>query len=92
VSHGANLAGLRRRANVRVRRGNGGSVTSRADLESWVLRIADEAMSADPAQTEEAIRVLTGGFNVFCPQPYPTETLHRVASVFLRIARLADGG
>jgi hypothetical protein len=45
-------------------------------------------MAVDPIATECVIRALTGGHESFCPQPHPSERLHRAAAAFLRIARL----
>jgi hypothetical protein len=60
----------------------------REQLDSWVLALCSEAMAVDPIATECVIRALTGGHESFCPQPHPSERLHRAAAAFLRIARL----
>ena len=60
----------------------------RQQLESWVLALSREAMTVDPIATDEVIRALTGGHESFCPQPHPSERLHRAAAAFLMIARL----
>jgi hypothetical protein len=61
----------------------------RAQLEAWVLKIAGEALEANHAAATEVIQVLTGGHDVFCPQPHSNQRLHAAAAAFLTIARLS---
>lgn len=65
-------------------------MTPRDELEKWVLKLADEALAADPTGATEIIRALTGGQEVFCPQAYTSGRLHSVAAAFLVIARLSS--
>jgi hypothetical protein len=65
-----------------------GCDVNRAELEAWVLQLSREAFAVNTAATCEVVQALSGGHEVFCPQAYTSERLHRAGAAFLRIARL----
>jgi hypothetical protein len=60
----------------------------RLELEAQCIKLHREALGVDPTYTDELTRELTGGHDVFCPQPYPSDVLHRFCAALLMVARM----